>query len=114
MISIFKETANIINAETISLMRRGTIILNTARGPLIDEQACAIALKNGQLGGLGTDVLAIEPPAQDNPLLAAPNTIITPHIAWATTRARQKIIDLTAQNIQQWLNGTPINVVNNA
>ena len=108
-----QETKHIIDAKALANMRRGAILLNTARGPLLDEAACAEALTSGQLGGLGVDVLAIEPPTADNPLLHAPNTIITPHIAWATTHARQRIIDLTAKNIRQWRDGQPINVVNN-
>ena len=107
-----EETARIINAESIAKMRDGVILLNTARGPLLDEQACADALKSGKMRGLGVDVLAVEPPVKDNPILTAPNTIITPHIAWATTKARQNIIDLTAENIKQWIDGHPINVVN--
>ena len=93
-------------------MRKGAILLNTSRGPLVDESAVAEALKSGHLGGLGTDVLSQEPPQDDNPLFTTPNTIITPHIAWATTRARQNIIDLTAENIRRWHAGTPVNVVN--
>ena len=93
-------------------MRRGAILLNTARGPLVDEAAAAEALKSGQLRGLGTDVLSTEPPSRDNPLLSAPNTLITPHIAWATVKARQNIIDLTAENIRRWQEGNPVNVVN--
>ena len=107
-----KETQHIINAKTLANMRKGAILLNTSRGPLVDEAAAAAALKSGQLGGLGTDVLSEEPPKADNPLLTAPNTLITPHIAWATTRARQNIIDLTAENIRRWSAGTPVNVVN--
>ena len=107
-----KETRNIINAKTLSSMRKGAILLNTSRGPLVDEAAAAEALKSGHLRGLGTDVLAQEPPQDDNPLLSAPNTLITPHIAWATTRARQNIIDLMAENIRRWQAGTPVNVVN--
>ncbi len=78
----------------------------------MDEEAVAEALKSGQLRGLGTDVLSQEPPSADNPLLSAPNTLITPHIAWATVKARQNIINLTAENIRRWQAGTPINVVN--
>ena len=107
-----KETRHIINAKTLSSMRKGAILLNTSRGPLVDESAVAEALKSGHLGGLGTDVLSQEPPQDDNPLFTTPNTIITPHIAWATTRARQNIIDLTAENIRRWHAGTPVNVVN--
>lgn len=107
-----EETRQCINARSLSLMRRGAILLNTARGELVDEAAAAAALHSGRLGGLGTDVLSEEPPRADNPLLAAPNTLITPHIAWATSRARQNIINLTAENIRRWQAGTPVNVVN--
>ena len=93
-------------------MKHGVILLNTARGPLLNEADVARALKNGKIGGLGTDVLAKEPPSASNPLLAAPNTIITPHMAWASVRSRQNIINLMAENIRRWRDGTPINVVN--
>ena len=106
------QTRNLINAKSLAKMRRGAILLNTARGPLVDEAAAAEALKSGQLRGLGTDVLSTEPPSRDNPLLSAPNTLITPHIAWATVKARQNIIDLTAENIRRWQEGNPVNVVN--
>ena len=106
------QTRNLINAKSLAKMRKGAILLNTARGPLVDEAAAAEALKSGQLRGLGTDVLSKEPPSRDNPLLSAPNTLITPHIAWATVKARQNIIDLTAENIRRWQEGTPVNVVN--
>lgn len=106
------ETRGLINARTLAEMRHGAILLNTARGPLVDEAAAAEALKSGRLRGLGTDVLSQEPPEPNNPFLSAPNTLITPHIAWATTRARQNIIDLMAVNIRRWQEGAPINVVN--
>ncbi|WP_165174459.1 D-2-hydroxyacid dehydrogenase [Desulfovibrio sp. ZJ369] len=106
------ETRGLINAQSLAKMRHGVILLNTARGPLVDEAAAAEALKSGRLRGLGTDVLSVEPPAPDNPLLSAPNTLITPHMAWATTKARQNIIDLMAENIRRWQQGAPINVVN--
>ncbi|WP_302616555.1 D-2-hydroxyacid dehydrogenase [uncultured Desulfovibrio sp.] len=106
------QTRHLINAKSLARMRNGSILLNTARGPLVDEEAVAEALKSGQLRGLGTDVLSQEPPSADNPLLSAPNTLITPHIAWATVKARQNIINLTAENIRRWQAGTPINVVN--
>ena len=76
------------------------------------EAAVAEALRSGALGGLGVDVLAKEPPTADNPLLHTPNTLITPHMAWATARSRQNIINLTAENILRWQQGTPVNVVN--
>ena len=106
------ETEHLINAERLALMQPGAILLNTARGALVDEEAVAAALRSGHLSGLGTDVLSTEPPRPDNPLLCAPNALITPHMAWATVRARQNIIDLTAENIRRWQAGAPINVVN--
>ena len=106
------ETDRLINAERLALMRPGAILLNTARGALVDEEAVAAALRSGRLGGLGTDVLSEEPPRPGNPLLRAPNVLITPHMAWATVRARQNIIDLTAENIRRWMAGDPVNVVN--
>lgn len=106
------ETHKLINAERLALMQPGVILLNTARGALVDEAAVAAALKSGHLSGLGTDVLSEEPPRPDNPLLHAPNVLITPHMAWATVRARQNIINLTAENIRHWQAGQPINVVN--
>ncbi|MDR3320548.1 MAG: D-2-hydroxyacid dehydrogenase [Desulfovibrio sp.] len=106
------QTQKIINAKSLAKIRKGAILLNTARGQLINETDVAKALKSGQLRGLGTDVLSTEPPAATNPLLKAPNVVITPHIAWATVRARQNIITLTAENIRRWRQGTPVNVVN--
>jgi glycerate dehydrogenase len=106
------ETQEIIRAETIDEMRDGVILLNTARGRLVNEADTAKALKSGKLRALGTDVLSTEPPKATNPLLKAPNTIITPHIAWATVGARQNIINLTAENIRRWQQGTPVNVIN--
>jgi len=105
-------TRAIINAKALARMKPGAILINTARGPLLDEAAVAEALHSGKLGGLGVDVLAKEPPAADNPLLHTPNTLITPHMAWATARSRQNIINLTAENILRWQQGTPVNVVN--
>ncbi len=108
------ETRHIIDAARLARMVPGALLLNTARGALVDEAAVAAALRSGRLGGLGTDVLSTEPPRPDNPLLRAPNVLITPHMAWATVRARQKIIDLAAENIRRWLEGRPVNVVNGA
>lgn len=106
------DTARLINAERLGAMRRGAILINTARGALVDEQAVARALDSGQLGGYGADVLSSEPPAADNPLLRAPNACITPHMAWASRSSRQKIIDITAENIKAFMAGAPVNVVN--
>ena len=82
------QTRAIVNAANIASMKDGAILLNLARGPLLDEAAVAEALASGKLGGLGADVVSVEPIAQDNPLLASPNTLLTPHIAWATRTAR--------------------------
>lgn len=106
------ETQKIINEKNINSMQEGAIIINTARGGLVDEQAVANALLGGKLGAFGTDVLSIEPPGADNPLLSAPRTLITPHMAWATTRSRQNIIDIMAENIQNFFSGKAQNLVN--
>lgn len=99
------QTAQIVNAENIAKMKRGGIIINTARGGLVEERAVAEALKSGQLYGYGADVLSTEPPGEDNPLLHAPNAYITPHLAWATASARQRIIDIMAENLGAFLAG---------
>jgi len=106
------ETQGIINAKTIAKMKDGAIVLNTARGPLIDEAALTSALKSGKLRGAAMDVVSAEPIHADNPLLSAPNCIITPHMAWAPLEARQRIIDITVQSIRAYLAGTPVNAVN--
>lgn len=106
------ETAKIINAQTIAVMRPGALIINTARGGLLDEAAVAQALSDGKLGGLAADTLAVEPPVADNSLLSAPNVIITPHMAWAPASARQNIIDITAANIEAFARGVPQNIIN--
>lgn len=107
-----EQTSGIINTETIALMKDGAILINTARGPLLDENAVADALQSGKLRGAALDVMTEEPVPDDNPLLRAPNCIITPHMAWTPVEARQRIIDCTAKNIQAFLSGHPINVVN--
>ena len=96
----------------LSQSKRGLILLNTARGRLVNEQDIADALRDGQLGAYCCDVLSQEPPMADNPLLSAPNAHITPHIAWATTEARQRIIDLLIDNIKSFLDGKPKRLVN--
>lgn len=104
-------TEKLINAQSIARMKTGAIIINTARGGLVDEEAVASGLCKGKLGGFGADVLDPEPPRLDNLLMQAPNTLITPHIAWATNRARQKIIDIMAANIRAFLAGEAKNLV---
>jgi len=105
-------TEHLINADRLAASKRGIVILNTGRGGLIDEEALAGALKSGQAGAALLDVLSTEPPAEDNPLLSAPNTLITPHVAWATKEARGRLIDILTGNVQAFLDGHPRNVVN--
>jgi glycerate dehydrogenase len=106
------DNRHLINAQRIASMKDGALLLNTARGPLVDETALAQALVSGKLGGAGLDVLETEPPLPDNPLFRAPNCLITPHIAWATQTARQSLVSITARNIEMFKHGTPQNVVN--
>jgi len=109
---LFPETAKMINAETIAKMKDGAVLINTARGGLLDEQAVADALHSGKLAGAAVDVVSEEPMKEYNPLLSAPNCIITPHIAWAPKESRQRLLDCVVENIRCFLNGTPQNVVN--
>ena len=106
------DTHSLIDAEKLSYIKHGAILINTARGPLVDEQAVAAALHSGRLSAFAADVLSTEPPAADNPLLHAPNAFITPHIAWATVEARQRLMDITVANVKAFLSGNPVNVVN--
>jgi glycerate dehydrogenase len=106
------ETKHLINAERLAQMKPGAFLINTARGPLIDEPALAAALNAGQIAGAGLDVLSVEPPPSDNPLLTAKNCLITPHIAWATREARARLLAVAAENIRAWQSGSPRNVVN--
>ena len=105
------DTREMINAETIKRMKHGAILINTGRGPLGNEYDVACALKSGQLGGYGADVMCQEPPAADNPLFDAPNAFITPHVAWATLEARGRLMKTAVENIKAFANGDPINVV---
>jgi glycerate dehydrogenase len=109
---LFPSTQHIINAETIAKMKTGVLILNTARGPLIDQKALADALNSDKVGGAALDVVEVEPMLPDNPLLTAKNCIITPHIAWASVEARQRLMDVVTENLRMYQQGTPQNVVN--
>ncbi len=106
------QTHHLVNARLLARVKPTAILINTGRGPLIDEQALADALTQHRIAGAGLDVLSHEPPPPDNPLLTAPRCVITPHIAWASVEARQRLMGLAAKNIQAFLSGKPINVVN--
>ena len=93
-------------------MKDGVIILNNSRGPLIVEEDLAEALKSGKVAAAGLDVVSTEPIKTDNPLLGAPNCIITPNISWASKESRQRLMNFAVDNLVQYLNGTPVNVVN--
>ena len=106
------ETEKVVNAEHLKKMKSSAIVINTGRGPLVDEQALTDALNNGTIAGAGLDVLSTEPPAGDNPLLSAKNCVITPHIAWASREARARLIAIAADNLSAYLSGNPKNFVN--
>ena len=106
------ETEGIIRADSIAQMKDGVIIVNNGRGQLIVEEDLAAALARGKVGGAAVDVASSEPIRADNPLLHAPNCIITPHISWATKEARVRIMQMTADNVRAFMAGTPTNVVN--
>ncbi|MEQ3635184.1 2-hydroxyacid dehydrogenase [Alcanivorax sp.] len=107
------QTDKLVDAAFLSQMKPGAVLLNTARGGLIDEPALSEALRSGQLGGAGLDVLSSEPPSMAHPLLAdgIPNLLITPHNAWGTRESRQRLLNGVVENIRQWQAGTPMNVV---
>ena len=109
---LFPETEGIINRDNIAKMKDGVILINNSRGPLVNEQDLADALDSGKVYAAAVDVVSTEPIKADNPLLKAKNCIITPHISWAAKEARQRIMDITAENIRAWAGGKPVNVVN--
>ena len=108
-----QETRNLIGARELALMKPDAVLINTARGGIVDEQALAAALRAGRLGAAAVDVLVTEPPANGNPLLAndIPNLIVTPHIAWASRESRQRLVDEVAANISAWMRGEERNRV---
>jgi len=108
---LFPETRGMINARTLALMKPSAFLINTSRGPLVVDQDLADALNAGRLAGAGLDVLSVEPPAENNPLLSARNCLVTPHMAWATREARSRLMDLTVANVTAFLAGTPQNVI---
>ena len=106
-----ENTRHLINADTLRQMKSSAILINTGRGPLIDDQAVADALTAGRLAAFCADVLTEEPPKADNPLLGQPNAFITPHIAWASKEARIRLLQVATDNVRAFLSGTPVNVV---
>jgi glycerate dehydrogenase len=106
------QTKNIVNKQRLALMKKRAFLINISRGPIVDEQALAQALNNEEIAGAGLDVLSSEPPEKDNPLLKARNCFITPHIAWATRSARQRLLKVVVDNVAAFLAGKPQNVVN--
>ena len=107
------ENLHFVDEKLISKMKPTAILINTARGGLVDEEALYNALKTGKISAAGLDVLNEEPPNQGNPLFKLKNCFITPHIAWATKAARQRLMNIAVNNLRQFLNGRPVNVVNN-
>lgn len=108
------ETHHLIDEKRLRLMKKTAYLVNTARGALVDETALAAALNEGRLAGAGMDVLETEPPRNGSPLCAARNCYITPHIAWATRSARERLLRTAVKNVESFLNGSPIHVVNQA
>ena len=107
-----RSTREMINASSLAKMKEGALLINTGRGPLVNEADVAEALRSGHLGGYGADVMCQEPPAEDNPLFSAPNAYLTPHIAWATFEARKRLIAIAVGNVKAFIDGNPVNVVN--
>jgi glycerate dehydrogenase len=105
------DNRGLVNKERLARMKSTAFLINTSRGPLIDEAALANALNADQIAGAGLDVLSVEPPSSDNPLLKVPNCIITPHIAWATRESRERLLQIMIENLKAFLAGKPQNVV---
>ena len=110
---LFESTIGIINKSNIDKMKTGVIIINTSRGPLINEFDLAEALDSGKVAGAGVDVVSTEPIKSDNPLLQSKNVLITPHIAWAPKESRSRLMDIAVDNLKKFISGNPQNVVNN-
>ncbi len=107
-----EKTVQMVNVDFLTKMKKSAYLINTSRGQLVDEQALANALNNDEIAGAALDVLSIEPPKYDNPLLFAKNCLITPHNAWISIEARHRIMEITLKNLEAFLSGNPINLVN--
>ncbi len=106
------QTDGMVNEEFISKMKKSAYLINTSRGPVVDENALAAALKSGRLAGAGIDVMSVEPPKTENPLFCCENCLITPHIAWAGFETRERLIGIVEENLRAFSQGEPINTVN--
>ncbi|MBQ9517903.1 MAG: D-2-hydroxyacid dehydrogenase [Eubacterium sp.] len=106
------DTEKLINADRLNLMKKTTVLINTSRGPVVDEPALAEALNSGRIRAACVDVLSVEPPSEDNPLLHAKNCVITPHISWAATETRARLLTILEANLKAFIDGHPQNVVN--
>ena len=111
-VPLFPSTENLINKDTIAKMKDGVVVINTSRGPVVNEADMAQALKDGKVKYFAADVVSVEPIEEDNPLLDVPNCILTPHIAWATIEARTRCMDIATENLAAFIKGEPRNVVN--
>lgn len=105
------ETKHLVNNHRLYQMKEHAIVINTSRGGVIDETALANALNNGRIAGAGLDVLSVEPPPKDHPLLTAKNCVVTPHYAWASSAARKRLMDAVVSNVRAFIDGKPVNVV---
>jgi glycerate dehydrogenase len=106
------DTQHLINEERLRLMKPTSLLVNTSRGPLVDEVSLAKALNEGKIAGAGVDVLEVEPPRTESPLFSAKNCYVTPHIAWATHSARSRLMQIAVKNVADFVNGIPTNIVN--
>lgn len=104
-------TQHLVDARRLALMKPGALLINTARGGLVDELALAVALRSGKLGGACLDVLGAEPPPQSQALLSAPRCLVTPHIAWASVEGRRRLLEIATENVRAFMAGAPVNVV---
>ena len=109
---LFPETKNLINRDTIAKMKDGVILINTSRGPVVNDADLRAALESGKVYAAGADVSTVDPIPADSPLLGAKNMFLTPHIAWATFEARERLMDIAVKNVEAFLAGTPVNTVN--
>ena len=109
---LFPETKNLINRDTIAKMKDGVILINTSRGPVVNDADLRAALDSGKVYAAGADVSTVEPIPADSPLLGAKNMFLTPHIAWATFEARERLMDIAVKNVEAFLSGAPVNTVN--